>query len=122
MNAKINSKRKKVKRLIIIILTLVLIGVMGGVMLLATNFYHHYNNPPLIGEWTSEETGKTVAFGESGNIKVDNLITGSYKIPAPGIIMYEIDGYIFEMTYVLEERYLLWGLPGEEEKFERKGI
>lgn len=122
MNTKINVKRKKSMRPIIIVTILVLLVIIGVVMQIAANFYAEYNNPSLIGEWISEETGKIVGFEESGNVKVDNLITGDYTIASPGLIIYEIEGYTFEMDYTIEDRSLIWGLPGEEEKFERKGI
>lgn len=120
MNARVNIKCKKSKKPIIMItMQMIIVVTLIGIVV---NFYGHYNHPSLVGKWISAETGKTVDFEENGIVKVDNIITGEYKITNPGLIIYKIEGRTFEMNYKIEERTLVWGLPHEEEKFERKGI
>ena len=120
MNTKTNLRQRKSKRPVIILTALIIIVVLTvkGVM----EFRGHYNNPSLLGEWVSEETGKTIKFTEKGIVNVDDLKTGQYIIESPGLIIYEVEGHTFEMTYDIKQRTLLLGLVGQEEKFEIKGI
>lgn len=120
MKAKTSRRRKKSKRPMMIIMALMIIIslIIGAVM----TFKAHYNNPSLIGKWISEETGKVVEFTEDGVLIVDELKTGKYILESPQVMIYEVEGYTFEMEYHINQRSLVWGLPEEKEKFERKGI
>lgn len=98
-------------------LTVVLgISIWGGI-----ESYKEYQNPSIEGRWVSDETGKTIEFTESGEVKVDKVQTGTYLINAPDMMAYHIEGHEFNMYYELNKRNLTWGVIGEEEElFKRK--
>ncbi len=104
---------------------MILIGliILGGIIMGISNaFLGQYNNPTIIGEWTSQETGKVVEFTRNGMVNVDGVKIGDYTVGSPKHITYEIEGHIFEMDYTIADRKLSWGLPGEQEIFDRKGM
>lgn len=120
MERVINLKqRKRRKPMIILVLVIMTLGtaLWGGI-----TFNQYYNNPELIGTWTSLETGKEVEFTEKGKVKVDKVKTGEYIVQSPDSLTYSIGGHTFEMIYIIDKRQLVWGLLGEEETFERKGL
>lgn len=96
--------------------------ILGVMVWAAISINEPYSNPPLTGKWISLETGKTVEFTEEGFVNVDQIQTGDYSIKEPNTMIYDVDGYSFEMYYDIKERNLTWGLIGEEEYFERKGL
>lgn len=113
-----NKRYKKIKNTVIIILVVILLGfsIRFGI-----KFYEIYNNPTLIGEWISEETGKTIEFVDNGQVLVDYMEVGSYIITTPNKMEYTTQGQTFNMHYKLEQRSLIWGIDEEEyERFERK--
>lgn len=114
-------RRRKLKKSAIVIMIVFMMVIGGGAFFIA-DFFEGYNNPPIIGEWVSEDTGKVVEFKSNGLVKVDGEKAGTYEITSPALITYEIEGHTFHMPYAINERHLVWGLPGEEENFERKGL
>ncbi len=121
MEIRTNVKRHKSK-IFIMTITTILIIIVGMVIKKGMEFYKIYNNPSMIGKWTSLETGIEVEFTEEGIVNVEGVQTGAYIIKPPNLLVYDIEGYTFEMNYKINQRSLTWGLPGEEENFERKGI
>ena len=76
----------------------------------------------MIGKWISQETDKEVEFTVDGMVNVEGVKTGEYVIKSPDLLIYNIENHTFEMHYKIENRNLVWGLVGEEEKFDRKGF
>ena len=109
---------KKFRKYYIVILLAVVLGVSisNGV-----EMYNRYNNPSIEGEWISSETGKTVEFTKSGQVKVEQVQLGTYIMTAQDSMVYHIEDQEFNMYYELNKRSLIWGIIGEEEElFERK--
>ncbi|HHT97329.1 MAG TPA: hypothetical protein GXZ90_05490, partial [Clostridiales bacterium] len=91
-----NKRYKKIKNTVIILLFVILLGfsIQYGI-----KFYEVYNNPTLIGEWISEETGKTIEFVDNGQVLVDYMEIGSYIITSPNKMEYTTQGQTFNMHY-----------------------
>ncbi|HHX59915.1 MAG TPA: hypothetical protein GX707_04125 [Epulopiscium sp.] len=120
MEMKMNPKQKKSN--ISIIITSIFIIIIGIVVREGISFNKTYNNPSMIGQWLSQQTGKVVEFTDVGIVNVDQIKAGEYSIKSENLLVYTIEGHTFEMNYKIEKRNLTWGLAGEEEKFDRKGI
>lgn len=120
MRVKSNIKKRRKKGIIRCLIALsIIMGLLAWAVL---SVAQPYNNPPLIGKWVSLETGKTVEFTEEGWVNVDDMKIGDYSIKEANTMIYQVDGHDFEMYYNIEERNLIWGLKGQEEYFERKGL
>ncbi|MDF2877277.1 MAG: hypothetical protein K0S30_373 [Clostridia bacterium] len=79
----------------------------------------NYKNPPLVGKWTSLETGEEISFTTSGLVKFKNTSkTGTYTLISTSKMEYTIDNKTFVMYYYLEGRSLSWGVDNDSlEKF-----
>ena len=123
MAIQINLNQQKNRKYKVSVLTIALIVVIvGGLLWGGLDYNKRYNTPSLTGKWISQETGKEVGFTEDGDVMVEGVKTGAYIIKAPDVIIYDIEGHTFEMNYKIKQRSLVWGLSGEEEHFERKGL
>lgn len=120
MELRTNTKQKK--SISTKIRAIVLIVMIGIITWKGLEFNKTYNNPLIIGKWISNETGKEVEFTQDGMVNVDKIKAGDYIISSPNLLVYDIEGYTFEMNYKINQRSLVWGIPGAEEKFERKGL
>ncbi|NLI90486.1 MAG: hypothetical protein GX366_08825 [Epulopiscium sp.] len=119
MDIKTNIKSKQGREYRKILIVAVLVIIISTLIILS---YKYYNNPSLIGKWKSLETGIVVEFTEEGIVKVNSVDTGDYTLNSSDLMVYVVEGHEFNMIYKIEGRNLIWGLEGQEERFERNGL
>lgn len=98
------------KKLVLFSLMLILL-VMSFISLYSLK---NYENPPLVGKWTSLETGEEISFTDNGIVKFKSTAkTGTYTLISASKMEYTIDNKTFVMYYHLEGRNLSWGVDNE---------
>lgn len=119
MDIKMNAKSRQGKDRSKILILAVLMIALAIIIIFS---YKYYNNSSLIGKWKSLETGIVVEFTEEGIVKVNSVDTGHYTLDSSDLMLYVVEGHEFNMIYKIEGRNLIWGLEGQEERFERNGL